>query len=49
MITGYLGDTDEFDQAVADFAEQYADQTERDYAALVSAVESGRTAAVTGI
>ncbi|GAB3929567.1 hypothetical protein GCM10011575_27220 [Microlunatus endophyticus] len=49
MITGYLGNTDEFDQAVVDFAEQYADQTERDYAALVSAVESGRTSAVTGI
>lgn len=49
MITGYLGDTDEFDAAVADFAEQYADQTEQDYAKLVAAVESGRISAVTWV
>ncbi len=35
-ITGYLGDTDEFDSAVARFADAYADQTERDHAALVA-------------
>jgi len=49
MITGYLGDTEEFDAAIADFAEQYADLTELDYAKLVAAVESGRAAAVTGV
>jgi hypothetical protein len=32
-ISGYLGSGDRFDQAVATFAEAYADQTESDYAA----------------
>ena len=31
-----------FDEAIADFAETYADQNERDHAALVPAVRSGR-------
>ena len=33
-IAAYLGGSDKFDQAVADFAESYADQTERDHTAL---------------
>ncbi|MFF2025835.1 DUF2252 domain-containing protein [Streptomyces sp. NPDC058171] len=41
-IAAYLGRGDVFDRAVADFAEQYADQNERDHAALVAAVKSGR-------
>jgi uncharacterized protein (DUF2252 family) len=45
QITGYLGDTDTFDVAVAEFAETYADQTERDHAALVAEVGA---AAATG-
>jgi uncharacterized protein (DUF2252 family) len=32
MISGYLGSSDLFAQAIALFAEAYADQTERDYA-----------------
>ena len=32
-ISGYLGSSDRFDRAVADFAEAYADQSEADYAA----------------
>jgi hypothetical protein len=48
-IAAYLGGSDKFDQAVADFAETYADQTERDYAALADAVASGRVQAQTGI
>lgn len=36
MISGYLGQKDVFDQAVATFAELYADQAERDHAALVT-------------
>jgi uncharacterized protein (DUF2252 family) len=32
-ISGYLGTSDVFDRAIATFAETYADQTERDYAA----------------
>jgi hypothetical protein len=34
---------------VADFAETYADQTERDHAALANAVASGRVQAHMGI
>ena len=41
-IAGYLGPGDAFDKAVGRFAMTYADQTERDYAALVAAVSSGR-------
>ncbi len=35
-ITGYLGGTDTFDVAVADWADAYADLTERDHAALIA-------------
>jgi uncharacterized protein (DUF2252 family) len=48
-IAAYLGGTDKFDQAVAGFAETYADQNERDHAALADAVASGRVPAQTGI
>jgi uncharacterized protein (DUF2252 family) len=48
-IAAYLGGSDEFDQAVAEFAESYADQTERDHAALANAVASGRVQAQMGI
>ena len=41
MISGYLGQSDAFDQALAKFALAYADQTERDHAALVKAVKVG--------
>ena len=42
QISGYLGNSDVFDQAIAVFAEAYADQTERDYAALLKAIKEGR-------
>ena len=48
-IAVYLGNSDAFDQAVADFAATYADQTVRDHAALAEAVESGRAQAAPGI
>ncbi len=48
-IAAYLGGSDTFDQAVADFGETYADQTERDHAALADAVASGRVQAQMGI
>ncbi|MFC8600465.1 DUF2252 family protein, partial [Isoptericola sp. NPDC057191] len=38
----YLGRSDVFDRAVADFAAAYADQNERDYARFLDAVSSGR-------
>ena len=42
VISGYLGNSDEFDKAIGQFAIAYADQTEKDYAALSAAVASGR-------
>ncbi|MDX2709166.1 DUF2252 domain-containing protein [Streptomyces sp. PA03-6a] len=44
-IAAYLGGSDVFDRAVADFAEAYADQNERDHRALVDAVRTGRVQA----
>jgi uncharacterized protein (DUF2252 family) len=41
-LAAYLGNSDKFDQAIADFAEKYADQNELDYAALQAAVKDGR-------
>jgi hypothetical protein len=41
-IGGYLGKKDGFDEALADFAESYADQNEQDYKALQRAVQEGR-------
>ncbi|KRF41201.1 hypothetical protein ASG96_10610 [Terrabacter sp. Soil810] len=48
-IASYLGTSDTFDRAIAAFSSAYADQNERDYAALVDAVESGRLEAQTGM
>jgi uncharacterized protein (DUF2252 family) len=45
QIAAYLGKSERFDRAVADFAVAYADQNEQDYAALSAAVESGRIVA----
>jgi hypothetical protein len=45
-IAGYLGGGDAFDRAMAEFAEAYADQNERDYAAFQHAIASGRLEAV---
>src|SRR5215218_6518642 len=47
-IAGYLGSGTTFDDAIVKFATAYADQTERDHAALVAAVKSGRIVAETG-
>ena len=41
-IAAYLGHGDHFDQAIAEFARDYADQNDRDYAAFTDAVASGR-------
>ena len=48
-ISAYLGKSDAFDRAMASFAETYADQNERDFAALKAAVASGRVKAKTGL
>lgn len=46
MISGYMGSGDIFDEAICDFAVDYADQAERDYKAFVKAVREGRVKAV---
>jgi uncharacterized protein (DUF2252 family) len=48
-IAGYLGKSEAFDHAVAEFADAYADQTARDHAALVAAVRSGKLQATPGV
>ena len=48
-LAAYLGGSGRFDQAIADFAQKYADQNERDYAALQAAVKDGRAEATTDI
>ena len=40
-IAGYLGKKEDFDEALADFSESYADQNELDFKALVKAVQQG--------
>ena len=48
-IAAYLGNSDSFDRAIAEFAASYADQNERDYAALNEAADSGRVLAQRGV
>jgi hypothetical protein len=48
-IAAYLGGSAKFDQAIADFAETYADQNELDHAALQAAVKDGKAEASTEI
>jgi hypothetical protein len=45
LISGYLGRSDAFDQAIAAFATSYADQVERDYQSFAQAVREGRLSA----
>ncbi len=42
MIAGYVGKSDEMDNAMVKFAFAYADQTEKDYQSLADAAKSGR-------
>lgn len=46
LISGYLGQSDTFDQAIGKFALSYADQNEKDHAALVAAEKSGKVKAL---
>ena len=48
-LAAYLGGSAKFDQAIAEFAEAYADQNELDYAALQAAVKAGKAEATTQI
>jgi hypothetical protein len=45
-LSGYMGKSDTFDQAVAAFSMAYADQNEKDHSALETAVQSGKVKAV---
>jgi hypothetical protein len=42
MISGYLGSSDQFDNALAKYSEAYADQAERDFKSFQAAIRSGR-------
>ena len=46
LLSGYMGKSDTFDRAIADFSVAYADQNERDHAALAQAVRTGKVEAV---
>jgi uncharacterized protein (DUF2252 family) len=45
LISGYLGRNDTFDRALVAFAETYADQTRRDHAAFVAALQTNQASA----
>src|SRR5262249_16228032 len=42
LFAGYCGSGNRLDNAIADFAERYAEQTESDYAPLKKAIKAGR-------
>ena len=42
MIAGYLGSTDQFDDALVQYSRAYADQAERDFETFQTAIRSGR-------
>ena len=46
-IAGYLGSNSTFDDAVCEFAVEYADQNQRDYRAFIKAVREGRIKVIT--
>ncbi|MHA6523459.1 DUF2252 domain-containing protein [Tessaracoccus sp. G1721] len=48
-IASYLGKRDTFDEAVAAFAVAYADQNDKDHAALRAAIDDGRIQAQEGV
>jgi hypothetical protein len=48
-IAAYLGPGDAFSRSVADFAERYANQNERDYQEFATAIRSGRLTAQEGV
>ena len=48
-IASYLGKGDTFDRAIREYAQDYADQHERDYAAVKNAARDGRITATEGM
>lgn len=49
MMAGYLGTGTQFDDALADFARDYAEQNRRDHARLQEAIADGRITAQEGV
>jgi len=49
MIAGYMGASGTFDDAIGEFAMEYADQNERDYRGFVTAVKEGRIGATADV
>lgn len=47
MISGYMGSSEAFDDAICEFSMEYADQNRRDHRALLKAVREGRVQALT--
>jgi hypothetical protein len=45
MLAGYIGNSERFDDAVSQFAEAYADQTEKDWTQLVKSLKNNKPAA----
>jgi hypothetical protein len=45
MLCGYMGSSEIFDDAICEYAVEYADQTQRDHQAFVKAVRGGRVKA----
>jgi uncharacterized protein (DUF2252 family) len=48
-IAAYLGEGDQFDRSISDFAKRYAEQNELDYQAFAKAIRSGRLEAREGV
>jgi hypothetical protein len=48
-IAAYLGKSDVFAKAIADFSETYADQTERDHQTMLDAIAKGKIKAEVGV
>jgi uncharacterized protein (DUF2252 family) len=49
QIAGYLGEDDQFDVAITEFAHHYADQVELDHQSLANAVRGGRLPVELGV
>lgn len=49
LLSAYMGESEAFEDAMADFALAYADQAERDHQALAAAIRSGRIEAELGV
>lgn len=49
VLAGYCGDSDKLDRAIAQFAVDYADQTQADYRIFMDAVKKGRLKTIEGV